>query len=164
VAEENPRLELASGPFFLPRAETPWKRDGGPRRAGVSSFGFGGTNPHPALEEAPQPPREVSAKPLRKARTELFLLAGERASTVARFARELVAALPLLQREQVALADVAFTLSQRSHGDARLAVSADSFDQLAARLTDAAAALEKRGDLAPDPMPPPPPPPPPHPL
>src|SRR5207253_1079204 len=37
VAEENPRLELARGPFFLPRSEAPWERfDGVPRRAGVS--------------------------------------------------------------------------------------------------------------------------------
>src|SRR6184192_1803707 len=55
VAEENAKLELGAGPFFLPRAETPWERNGRPRRAGVSSFGFGGTNVHLVLEEAPQP-------------------------------------------------------------------------------------------------------------
>src|SRR5439155_20482583 len=85
IAEENPTLELARGPFFLPRAETVWERNGGPRRAGVSSFGFGGTNAHLALEEAPERPRKaVTARPARKARAELFLLAGERASTVAK--------------------------------------------------------------------------------
>src|SRR5205085_4906544 len=46
VAEENPKLDLGAGPFFLSRAEMPWESDGHPRRAGVSSFGFGGTNVH----------------------------------------------------------------------------------------------------------------------
>jgi len=41
IAEENPKLELGRGPFYLPRTETPWPRNGEPRRAGVSSFGFG---------------------------------------------------------------------------------------------------------------------------
>jgi len=45
INEENPKLQLERGPFFLPRVETPWEaRAGIPRRAGVSSFGFGGTN------------------------------------------------------------------------------------------------------------------------
>jgi acyl transferase domain-containing protein len=157
VDEENPKLELARGPFYLPRTETPWLRTGELRRAGVSSFGFGGTNAHLVLEEAPEPKRKPvrALKPLRKPRTELFLLGGERASTVAKYARELVAALPLLQREGRPLTDIAFTLSQRAHGEARLAVGADSLEQLAQRLTDCAAALVKRGDGAADPMAPP---------
>ncbi|MCA1825586.1 MAG: aminotransferase class I/II-fold pyridoxal phosphate-dependent enzyme [Myxococcales bacterium] len=155
VAEENPKLELARSPFFLPRAQTPWERNGAPLRAGVSSFGFGGTNAHLALEEAPRAQRKKTVAPLRKARVELFMLAGERASVVARFARELADSLPLLQREGHALCDVAFTLSQRAHAGARLAVTADSFDQLAVRLREAAAALDARGDRAPDAMAPP---------
>jgi 8-amino-7-oxononanoate synthase len=142
VDEENPRLELERGPFFLPRAETPWESNGHPRRAGVSSFGFGGTNAHLALEEAPEKPRR--ARPaLRKPRAELFLLSGERAAVVASTARTLAAALPLLQRENRTLTDISFTLSLRSAGDARLAIAADSFSQLAERLTASADALEK---------------------
>ena len=154
IAEENPKLELSRGPFFLPRAATAWERNGTPRRAGVSSFGFGGTNAHLVLEEAPEPRRKAARlpRPAGKPRAELFMLAGERASTVAKFARQLAEALPLLRREGRSLADIAFTLSQRAHGEARLAVSADAFDQLAQRLPDCAAALEKRGDGAPDPM------------
>jgi acyl transferase domain-containing protein len=143
VSEENPRLELGTGPFFLPRAEMPWEANGSPRRAGVSSFGFGGTNAHLALEEAPGRRSRVRAlRPPRKARAELFLVASSRASVVAKFARQLAEALPLLQREGRTLPDVAFTLSQRAHGDARLAVVADSFEMLAARLLASAAALE----------------------
>jgi 8-amino-7-oxononanoate synthase len=151
VVEENPKLELSRGPFFLPQAQMPWERSGHPRRAGVSSFGFGGTNAHLVLEEAPEPLRKLARVPrpiLRKPRAELFLLAGERASTVAKFARQLGAALPLLQREGRSLADAAWTLSQRAHGEARLAVSADSFEQLSQRLADCAAALEQREAFA----------------
>src|SRR5260370_32448929 len=93
VAEENSTLELGAGPFFLPRAETPWERsDGVPRRAGVSSFGFGGTNAHVAPEEAPERPRKARRAPAGKPRAELFMLAGERASPGARYAPPLVAA------------------------------------------------------------------------
>ena len=157
IAEENPNLELSRGPFFLPRSALAWERNGTPRRAGVSSFGFGGTNAHLVLEEAPEPRRKAvrSPRPAGKSRAELFMLAGERASTVAKFARQLGEALPLLKAESRLLADIAFTLSQRAHGEARLAVSADSFEQLEQRLSESAAALEKRGDGAPDPMAPP---------
>ncbi|TMA29644.1 MAG: aminotransferase class I/II-fold pyridoxal phosphate-dependent enzyme [Deltaproteobacteria bacterium] len=141
VEEENPNLELGKGPFFLPRKEMPWESNGHPRRAGVSSFGFGGTNAHLVLEEAPAKPRR--ARPaLRKARAELFLLSGARASVVARTARELADALPALQRS-ADFADIAWTLSRRAPGDARLAVVADSFAQLGERLAAAAEALER---------------------
>ncbi|HEY5677399.1 MAG TPA: beta-ketoacyl synthase N-terminal-like domain-containing protein, partial [Myxococcales bacterium] len=156
VSEENPRLDLGTGPFFLPRSEMPWESNGHPRRAGVSSFGFGGTNAHLALEEAPEQRTKVRVlRPPRKARAELFLVASSRASTVAKFARQLAEALPLLQREGRTLPDVAFTLSQRAHGDARLAIVADSFATLEEKLLACAAALEKRGDGASDRMAPP---------
>ncbi len=156
VADENPKLELGAGPFFLPKAEMPWESDGQPRRAGVSSFGFGGTNAHLVLEEAREPaaPRPRLPAP-RKGRAELFLLAGARASLVARSARLIAEALPALRREGRTLADVAYTLSQRAHGDARLAIAADSFEVLSERLLACADELDKRGDGAPDPMAPP---------
>src|SRR5207237_8417787 len=85
VADDKPKLERGTGPVFLPKAERPWESDGQPRRAGVSSFGFGGTNAHLVLEEAREPaePRRRLPAP-RKARGELFLLAGARASPVPR--------------------------------------------------------------------------------
>src|SRR5947208_6358199 len=64
-------------------------------------------------------------------------------------------ALPILSREGRSLADVAYTLSQRRHGDARLALVADSFDVLSERLLASADALEKRGDGVADRMAPP---------
>ncbi|MCY1047782.1 amino acid adenylation domain-containing protein [Corallococcus sp. bb12-1] len=54
--QPNPKLDLASGPFFINEAPRPWDTGGLPRRAGVSSFGIGGTNAHVVLEEAPARP------------------------------------------------------------------------------------------------------------
>ncbi|HEY2028412.1 MAG TPA: aminotransferase class I/II-fold pyridoxal phosphate-dependent enzyme [Myxococcales bacterium] len=147
IGEENPKLQLGKGPFFLPRTETAWETRG-PRRAGVSSFGFGGTNAHLALEEAPQRARKLVQVP-RGARSELFLVGGPRASVVARYARQLAASV------RGELPDLAFTLSRRAAGDARLAIVADSVEQLRERLLASADALEKRGDHAPDPVSPP---------
>jgi acyl transferase domain-containing protein len=91
----------------------------------------------------------------RKPRAELFLFGGARATVVARFAREIAASLPGVRRESRSLTDVAYTLSQRAHGDARLAVVADSFEVLSERLLASAEALEKRGDGVADRMAPP---------
>ena len=156
VLDENPKLELATGPFFLPRTAMPWESNGAPRRAGVSSFGFGGTNAHLVLEEPRDAASQRRSMPApRKARAELFLLAGPRASLVAKSARQLAAAVPALRREGRTLADIAYTLSRRSHAEARLAVVADSFEALGEKLIACAEALEKRGDGAADAMAPP---------
>ncbi len=187
VEEENPRLSLAAqggdgGPFFLPRRPMAWEADGEPRRAAVSSFGFGGTNAHLVLEEAPARARSARrsgravlravpdvvagrraaaghALAAEKPRAFLFQLSGTRPAMAARSARELDAALPTLEREGTALADLALTLSQRQHGDARLAVVASSFAQLGERLRAAAGALAARdrerpaaGEYAPPPL------------
>src|SRR5262249_12589612 len=158
IAEENPTLELATGPFFLPRSEMPWEANGAPRRAGVSSFGFGGTNAHLVLEESPLAvPARRRLPARRKARAELFLIAGARGPVVAKAARQLAAALPGLQRDGSTLADVAWTLSRRAHAEARLAIAADSFEALAEKLLACAEALEKRHEGAGDLIAPPPP-------
>ncbi|MDE1994348.1 MAG: type I polyketide synthase, partial [Rhizobiaceae bacterium] len=49
----NPRIDLASSPFYIPTALADWPETDEPRRAGVSSFGVGGTNVHVIIEEAP---------------------------------------------------------------------------------------------------------------
>jgi len=155
VTEQNPKLGLGDGPFFLPRSATPWEaRDGHPRRAAVSSFGFGGTNAHMVLEEAPRP-EQVLARRTRPAqrRAELFLVAASRPGLVARHARELASALARLEQEGATPADVARTLAARAHGAARLAVTAESFAQLRDRLEAAAPALEAREAEMPPPAP-----------
>ena len=155
VTAENPKLGLSpsdGGPFYLPRKETPWEASQGPLRAGVSSFGFGGTNAHMILEEAPQRKRRAGRPasaspaallPARKPRAHLFQVAAATPGLVARQGREIAAALPALEREGATLADLSLTLASRQHGEARLAVVADSFAQLAERLLFAAPLIEQ---------------------
>src|SRR5439155_14437916 len=59
--QQNPRIDFASSPFYIPTRATAWPKGAAPRRAAVSGFGLGGTNPHVVLEEAPPaPPRRGS--------------------------------------------------------------------------------------------------------
>ncbi|MER0239557.1 beta-ketoacyl synthase N-terminal-like domain-containing protein [Fulvimarina sp. MAC8] len=50
--QPNPKIDLASSPFFVGTKLDDWPLEG-PRRACVSSFGIGGTNAHAVLEQAP---------------------------------------------------------------------------------------------------------------
>jgi acyl transferase domain-containing protein/NAD(P)-dependent dehydrogenase (short-subunit alcohol dehydrogenase family) len=57
----NPKLGIASSPFYLNTETRPWLHgDDHPRRAAVSSFGFGGSNFHAVLEEYVGTRREVA--------------------------------------------------------------------------------------------------------
>ncbi|MDC0720329.1 non-ribosomal peptide synthetase/type I polyketide synthase [Nannocystis bainbridge] len=103
----SPELRLAESPFFVPATAVAWPEQAGPRRAGVSAFGVGGTNAHVVLEAAPNPGpggpgRAWQMLPL-SARTSAAL--GSRA--------ELLAA-HLGERPTLPLADVAYTLQQRT--------------------------------------------------
>lgn len=104
----NPHFDLASSPFFVNAALTPWQ-PAGVRRAGVSSFGVGGTNVHVVLEEytvPTAPPAAVAALPARPA--QLITWSARSAGSAKKYAQRLA------QHWQQALtltpADVAATL------------------------------------------------------
>ncbi|HUG25488.1 polyketide synthase [Piscinibacter sp.] len=59
-SKPNPRLDIASTPFYVVDKARPWPRNAAPRRAGVNSLGVGGTNAHAIVEEAPLPGARVS--------------------------------------------------------------------------------------------------------
>ncbi|HEY3447255.1 MAG TPA: aminotransferase class I/II-fold pyridoxal phosphate-dependent enzyme [Myxococcales bacterium] len=140
----NPLLELEKGPLDVPRMALPWphRSAAAPRRAGVSSFGFGGTNCHLVLEEAPVPHRpmvEVSAT-IEEAQRELFVLGAENRAMLARHALEIAGAVSKDSASR--LSDIAYTLTAtRQHDAVKLAVVAESRDELVERLETAAEAL-----------------------
>ena len=139
----NPQIELDGTPLSIPRQPVAWPGGRKRRLAGVSSFGFGGTNAHLIVEEAPRveealagdkdatvgPGESESAKRpghllALSAKSEDAL--GELAGRYGSF---------LKSHPQVDPADVCFTAnSGRSHFSHRLAVVAESSEQLTRRL------------------------------
>lgn len=59
----NPKIDFASGPFYVNTQLSNWKAGRTPRRAGVSSFGIGSTNAHVILEEAPLLRKSSTSRP-----------------------------------------------------------------------------------------------------
>jgi amino acid adenylation domain-containing protein len=100
----NPRMDLASSPFYVSSRLEEWTADGAPRRAGVSSFGMGGTNAHVVVEEAPAPEPSGPSRPW-----QLLLLSA--ATPAALDAATDALAGHLESDPEEPLADVAYTLS-----------------------------------------------------
>jgi 8-amino-7-oxononanoate synthase len=135
----HPNLELDDGPFVIPTEPVEWKTNGHPRRAGVSAFGFGGTNCHLVVEEAP------SVEPAPETGPQTVVLSAENRELLARHASQIA---DEVERRDLALADVAYTLSVTRNTDkARLALVADDAESLVAELRRAAKLLD--GEEAP---------------
>jgi acyl transferase domain-containing protein len=98
LEQPNPRLELDSSPFYLPREPTPWPGSTA-RRAAVASVGMGGTNAHVLLEQAP----EVPATPADGAH--IIPVSARTADALAELRSKIDAALPAVNT-----ADAAWTL------------------------------------------------------
>jgi acyl transferase domain-containing protein len=101
----NPKIDLASSPFYVNTKLTEWPAQATPRRAGVSSFGLGGTNAHVVLEEAPPCPPASSSRPW-----QLLLLSAKTAPALEAASANLLAHLQA--NREASLADTAFTLQQ----------------------------------------------------
>jgi polyketide-type polyunsaturated fatty acid synthase PfaA len=127
-------LEAVDTPFYANTAARPWIRAADhPRRASVSSFGFGGSNFHITVEEytgqGTRPPRA------RLPMAELFLFSGIDADAVLSAAQMVVAGADGEDLEWLARQSQA---EFRVNEPARLALVAQSFDELSRRLEQAA--------------------------
>jgi acyl transferase domain-containing protein/NAD(P)-dependent dehydrogenase (short-subunit alcohol dehydrogenase family)/acyl carrier protein len=126
-----------ASPVYVNTEPRPWFCGDKPRRAGVNSFGFGGTNFHTILEEHGG---STSAFPLETWPTELFLLDGASAGDIATAAEKLEKALA---KQAPRLRDLsAFLWKNRGKGGLRLAIVADSIEDLRKKLSTAAASLK----------------------
>jgi len=138
----NPELPLDGSPLTIPTSAVPWpRRDDRIRRAGVSSFGFGATNCHVVIEEAPARPEP--ALELHTDSPELVVIGCETRALLASHARELADAIA---DSDMRLADIAYTLGRRRPLRHRLAIVAESRDDLVAKLREAADALPSAND------------------
>jgi acyl transferase domain-containing protein len=137
----NPRIDFPNTPFFVNAKLSEWKADGYPRRAGVSSFGIGGTNAHVVLEEAPalHPTDNDIERPLH-----LMTLSARSENALQELARRYETFLET--HPDASLADVCFTANVgRSHFPYRLAVTAESTQQLRERMGAFAARTKPTG-------------------
>lgn len=138
VGRPNPALDLDASPFYLNTEARPWTHAADhPRRAGVSSFGFGGTNFHVTVEEY-RPSPGSQARPARRmmVTADLVLLSAGSPAELLRLTRELDVSrpLPVTARES--------RLAFRPSDGTRLAVVAESADDLIGKLSAAAARIE----------------------
>ena len=128
----NPHISLEKTPLVIPLRRQPWPARERPRFAGVSSFGFGGTNAHIVLGEAPQ--RGAAHDGDLERPLHVLALSAKSAPALKELARRFEHHLAAHPTEP--LADVCFTANAgRSHFAYRLAATADSAEQLRARLT-----------------------------
>lgn len=130
----NPKIDFQSTPFLVNTQLSEWETNGAPRRAGVSAFGFGGTNAHVVLEQAPQhlPEKGNQAYPLH-----LLTLSAKTKGALKQQARNYCHLFD--NNKNISIEEVCFTANTgRSHFQYRLAVIAESIDDLKRQLSAAA--------------------------
>ncbi|GAA1957194.1 type I polyketide synthase [Kitasatospora viridis] len=132
----SPHVDWSAGAVELLTEGRPWPRTGAPRRAGVSSFGVSGTNAHVLLEhEVAEPVDEEPA--VADPGVLPFVLSARGEQALRDRAADL---LPLLDRDEVRLADLSHSLATTRAGLVnRAAIVAADREELRAALAAIAA-------------------------
>jgi malonyl CoA-acyl carrier protein transacylase len=128
----NPNIDFGNSPFYVNTALSEWQTNGTPRRAGVNSFGMGGTNAHVILEQAPpvSPLNNTLERPWH-----ILTLSAKTENALEALAQRYVTYFA--SNPDTSLADMCFTANTgRKHFEHRLAVIADSTQQLREQLVD----------------------------
>lgn len=148
----NPHLGLDGTPFFIPQECYPWPKFSDRRLAGMSGFSFGGTNCHVILEAVPEESRRVQEQGRTGAgRMErplhLLTLSAKNEAALKELAQRY--ADFVASHSDVSLADICFTANTgRVHFAHRLAIVADSHQQLGDRLSNFTVGKEISGLLS----------------
>ena len=135
----NPHIQLDGTPLSVLTRRQSWPHTERRRVAGVSSFGFGGTNAHVVVRDAPPITAAVDNVSTRR---QILVLSAKSEPAL----QELAGAYEshLATHSEQRLADICFSANiGRSHFRHRLAVTADSIEQLRAKLSTADAGREK---------------------
>ncbi|MCP4110573.1 MAG: SDR family NAD(P)-dependent oxidoreductase, partial [Desulfobacteraceae bacterium] len=154
-AEElNPNIDFTKTPFTVQQELAEWKRpviNGSeiPRRAGISSFGAGGSNAHVVIEEYQE---ESGADYEIRTREQCIIVLSaknkERLKAYAEKTANFLNSAVIGQKPAFRLADMAYTLQVgREAMEERLAVIADTFEELEEKLTDFAKGRKNIEDL-----------------
>ncbi len=126
--EINPHIDLEGSRLRISGDPIPWTRGDRQRLAGVSSFGFGGTNAHIIVGEGP-PLQPAGRTP----QTHLFTLSARDEKALHELAGKYVTYFE--SNPDLDLAGVSYTVNTgRVDFDKRLAVTADSIEELARKL------------------------------
>ncbi|GAB3844848.1 hypothetical protein GCM10027610_060010 [Dactylosporangium cerinum] len=125
VDEPSPHVDWTAGNVALLTEPQPWTPNGHPRRAGVSSFGISGTNAHLILEEPP-----ATEEPERTGTPVPWLLSARTPEALQETAQR------LLQLDEKADEDVAYTLARRAQHNHRAVILDNHHEALAALATD----------------------------
>jgi acyl transferase domain-containing protein/acyl-CoA synthetase (AMP-forming)/AMP-acid ligase II/NADPH-dependent curcumin reductase CurA/acyl carrier protein len=133
-SKPNPQIDLANTPFYVNTALQDWHLANHPRRAGVNSLGVGGTNAYVILEEAESRRQEAGELSIHSPLNILTISAKNKQALAELVKRYQVF---LSSHLDVSLPDICFTANTgRVHFDHRLAVIAESVEELRDRLQD----------------------------
>ncbi|MCC9020865.1 SDR family NAD(P)-dependent oxidoreductase [Bacillus nakamurai] len=127
----NEHFAFDESPLYVNTELKHWESGDTPRRACVSSFGYSGTNAHLVIEEY-QPKRRGNRQP---DETNIFVLSAKKEPQLKAYAESMKDFAKA--SGELNLSDMAYTLQTgRDAMDYRLAVTADSKEELIRRLTD----------------------------
>jgi malonyl CoA-acyl carrier protein transacylase len=130
--QPSPHIDWKNLPLMVPQNKTSWATTENSRLAGVSSFGISGTNAHIVLEEAP------TLEPLTSSverSLHLFTLSAKTPSALEQLAFRYQNYIQT--NSDLLLADICYTANTgREHFSHRLALIAESKEQLIAQLSD----------------------------
>ncbi|SPM36416.1 erythronolide synthase, modules 3 and 4, partial [Mycobacterium rhizamassiliense] len=134
VDEPSPHVDWSMGSVSLLTEPHPWPSQGGLRRAGVSSFGISGTNAHVIVEAPPAGSETVADRPAVPVAP--WPLSAKSAVSLRSQAARL--AEYLRAHDDLALADVGWSLAARSSFEHRAVLVGDGRDSLLSGLDELA--------------------------